>query len=194
MPYTVVTDAASEPISLTEAKLHLKVDFSADDNEITILIKAARQAVEQYTNLALLPKTIDEVFDEFPQACRQKNPFGAFSLTVSPVSSVTSITYTKTDETSTTVAASVYDVDTTTTRARIAPKVNQYWPTDVYLGMSPITIRYVAGYADTTALPAPLRQAMLLTIGHWYRNREDTVRKMPTQAEWLLNKYRVFVF
>ena len=48
MAYSVVTPAASEPITLTEAKNFLRVDGSDDDALITALISAAREMCEQY--------------------------------------------------------------------------------------------------------------------------------------------------
>jgi hypothetical protein len=34
---------------------------------------------------------------------------------------------------------------------------------------------------------------MLLMIGFWYEKREDSIRKMPTQAEFLLRPYRIMI-
>ena len=65
MAYSVVTPAASEPITLEEAKNFLRVDGSDDDALIGALISAAREMCEQYTRRILVTTTIDEYFDGF---------------------------------------------------------------------------------------------------------------------------------
>ena len=83
--WKVSTAPSSEPITLAEAKLYLRVDTTADDALITALITAARETVERYTSRALVTQTITQVLDCFPG-------FG-FRLAVHPVQSITSITY-----------------------------------------------------------------------------------------------------
>ena len=60
---------ATEPITLTEAKLWLKVDDSTDDDLITALIIAARQACEDYTHRSLITQTWQMTLDRFPNGC-----------------------------------------------------------------------------------------------------------------------------
>lgn len=194
MPYTVVTDAASEPLTKAETRLHLKNEgITADDDLLDIYIKAARQLCEEYTNTALLSKTISQTFDVFPATDKVRNPFGALELTVTPVASVTSVIYKDADAADQTINASNYDVDTTTRFARVAPISTYMWPS-TYSGLNAVTVQYIAGYSTATTLPAPFRSAMLLTIGHWYINREDSPRRLSTQAEWILKRYTVKQF
>lgn len=52
-----VTPATVEPVTLEEAKAHLRVDHDADDGLISSLITAAREAVERFTGRALAVAT-----------------------------------------------------------------------------------------------------------------------------------------
>jgi len=192
MPHKVTTGPASEPISTAEAKLHLRVDTSADDTLIAALIVAAREAVEQHTNTKLFTQTVQQVFDCFPYASRT-NPRMELQIVYGPIQSITSVEYVDEDGNTQTWDSANYRTDLISTPARIEPAYGVAWPStrDV---VNAITVTYVAGYSDTANIPQAMKQAMLLTIGHWYENRTDTVRKLPTQAEWLLNPYRIILF
>jgi uncharacterized phiE125 gp8 family phage protein len=62
--------AGVEPITLNEAKAHLRVFGTDDDGYITSLIAAARQSAESLTDRALLPQTWELALDEFPSIGR----------------------------------------------------------------------------------------------------------------------------
>ena len=66
MPLQLVTPPAEEPVSLAEAKLHLRVDFPNEDALITALIAAARQAAETLTGRQLVTARWKLVLDSFP--------------------------------------------------------------------------------------------------------------------------------
>lgn len=57
------SNIGSEPITATEVKNYLKIDFTTDDTLIGTLIKGVREQIEMFTGLSLVVKTI-EYFDE----------------------------------------------------------------------------------------------------------------------------------
>lgn len=194
MSWKVSTDAASEPVTVAEVRDQLRLSgITAFDDEIAIMIKAARQYVEKTTNTALLTQTITETFTEFPSDT-EKTPYSELRLSISPVQSVTTLAYKDTDGVSATIGSANYDVDTISTKARIAPIPTYSWPSDVYQGVNPITATYVAGYTDTTALPAPYRKAILLIITKWFEQPDNGVEEKQTAADKILRRYRVFEF
>jgi len=62
----VITSPTSEPLTLEEAKLHLKVETDADDSLITSLITAARETAEIFTGRALASQVLEYILDGFP--------------------------------------------------------------------------------------------------------------------------------
>lgn len=183
--YKVTIQPATEPISLEEAKLHLKVDTDADDTLITALITSARQYVERYCNIALITQTVTEKYD-----C-----LSAMRLSVSPVVVVTSVQYLASPSGDLqTLSTSLYGVDTYLKPAQIYGKYGATWPAALTQRQC-VTVVYVAGYGDEASdVPAPIISAMLLTIGDLYENRQDRARTLTSAAEFLLNPYRITYF
>lgn len=184
MPYQVITHPTTEPITLQQAKDHLKVDVSDDDDLINVLITAARQSAEQYTNRAILTQTVEEFFKCFEDIRLQRNP----------VQSVTSVTYTDTEETNQTWSDTDYSLFLTAEPAKILLKTGKSFPTDVVDRANAVKVTYVAGWTQASDVPKPIIQAMLLMIAKWYDNRADSVKKLPTASQYLLNNYRVSWF
>jgi uncharacterized phiE125 gp8 family phage protein len=184
LKYKVSTPPASEPISLSEAKLYLRVDTSADDALIAALITAARESVELYTSRALVTQTVTQKLDCFPS-------FG-FRLAVHPVASITSIVYKDSNGSDQTLSDTVYMLDNYDLPNAVVLKANQMFPT-TYLEDNAVTVTFVAGEA-AASVPKAILQAIYLTLTDFYENRTNYVKRLPTAAEYLLNQYRVFVF
>jgi uncharacterized phiE125 gp8 family phage protein len=68
MALKLTTPAAVEPVSLVEAKAHLRVDFSDDDIYILALIKAARGYCEGFSRRAFFTQSWLLALDHFPGA------------------------------------------------------------------------------------------------------------------------------
>jgi len=56
--YSVISDLATEPVDLNFFKQHAHIDFETDDNLLSSYLKAARQELEQFTQLSFGVKTI----------------------------------------------------------------------------------------------------------------------------------------
>lgn len=183
---SLVTAPAYEPVTATEVKAHCRISTSADDTLIGVQIKACREYVERFLHRRLVNSTWDLKLDRFP--CQFEVPYP-------PLASVTHIKYLDTGGTEQTLAASVYTVDAARIVGRIVPAYAQVWPATQDV-INAVTVRYVAGYgADSTYVPDAIRHAMLLILGHWYRNREQVsdkpMQEIPKAAEDLLWAYRV---
>jgi len=64
--YRTVTDLVEEPVSLEFFKQHARIDFDTDDNLVSAYIKAARQELEQWSQLSFGVKTIGLRARELP--------------------------------------------------------------------------------------------------------------------------------
>lgn len=188
--YTKVTSGpAVEPVDADSiAKLDLKVDQTDEDGLIDILIQAARELVEEKTQSSLITQTRVMKMDYFPNSDTITLPFG-------PVQSVSSVYYYNDDGDSTLLSSSLYWVDSDSRIARIV--VKDSWPsTEDRPGA--VVITYVCGYGSAGSnVPAPLRKAILLLVGHFYENRQNVivsgsptgVIEIPFGAEVLIAPY-----
>lgn len=194
MALTLVTAATREPVSLEEAKDHLRYTATDQDALIDALIRTALESVEQFTSRAVITQTWDLKRDRFPSSAA-----APLRVPRAPLQSVTSITYIDNDGVSQTWASSEYDVDAPSgplaPRGRILPAYSKTWPTTREV-MNAVTVRFIAGYGDDGGdAPASIRQAMLLTISHLFQNREDVVVgvsaiELPQGVPALLWNYR----
>lgn len=165
----LATAPASEPVTLAEAKLHLRVDFADDDALINSLITAARLWCEQMSGAAFFTQTWRLTLDDWPSD-------GVVLLPRPPVKSVTSVKHYDSGGTQRTLVANTdYQVDLDASPARIAPAPDKSWPSIQEGRLSPIEIVYVAGETTTGAIDARAKQAILLVVAHWYKNREATI-------------------
>ena len=196
--FKVTTPPASEPLTLAEAKAHLKVDFTDDDTLITSLIAAARDYAEQLTGRALLTQTITQTLDAFP-IITFRNPYGAIRLFKSPLQTLKTVKYYDTDNALTIlynntapppIIPDTLIVNTIAEPAAIYPAVETTYP-DITARPDAIELVYVAGWTSASLVPPAIRQAMLLMIGEMYERRENFVKQLPTAAEHLLRMWSV---
>jgi len=189
--FKVTTQPASEPITLAEAKSHLRVDFADDDTLIGALITAAREYCEDVLGRALMTRTLEGALDDEPDG-------DSITLPRPPLSSVRSIKFYDTDDVATTVDPADYLVDTTSEPGRVVLNDGAEWPQVDLRPANAVVIEFDAGFGDEPEdVPAKFRQAMLLMIGHWYTHREEvsvgsgSAMSIPFAASALLQVDRV---
>ena len=178
------------PVSVAEAKTHLRIDssFTADDTYIETLISVATSAAENYTNLALMEQSWYLDIDAFPDY------FNLLKGTLRQLT-VNSITYSDADNASQTLAAANYFGDGSIKPARIYFAPDATIPS-TYDKPNAVVVDFTLGFGAASQVPAPIKQAILLTIGRFYELRQDVVTGtiatvIPRTVEYLLNPYRV---
>lgn len=192
MPYSVITDSATEPVTLNEVKSFMRVTFSDEDTLINSIIKAARKFCEIFTNSAFINKTISAVAPDFQQFVE---------VPVGPLNSLSGITYIPENQTTYTLLypfqAHILDVTKEIWPGQIRfrdsftfPKVNTDRP-------SAVIYQYVAGYGPNASdVPDPIKQAMYYICQHFYDKRSLTMerdqKEIPFAVSSLLTPYKIY--
>jgi len=186
-----VTAPALEPLTLVDAKEHLRVTATSEDAYITTLITVARRSLEVMIQRALITRSLKAYADYFPSSRVIELPFPPLVA----VSALKYIVSGSTTETYTTYAAANYRVDVNSQPGRIILLDGYYWP-DVWNNGDAVEISFTAGYGTgRTTIPKELIQALLLLISHWYVVRQPVitgtiVNEMPKAVEHLAMPFR----
>lgn len=174
------TAPAVEPITLNEAKNHLRVDTANDDTLITALITTARQLAERETKRAFITQTWEMYLD---------SATAEIEIPKSPLQSITSIKVISEAGVSSEVSNTWYVVDVSENLpGRVKLKSGYTWPS--HRNFASFIIEFKAGYGDAaTNIPEPLRQAILQLIGFLYDNRG--AEEIPKGIKQLLWPYKI---
>lgn len=204
----VTTAPAIEPVSLDEAKRHLRLDTDGEDDLIPGFISAAREIAESQLNRALITQTLTWTMSQDP-------PSGALPLLPMPllilpviltapqvmnrplelprcpVQSIVSVSQADTDGTEHVLTTDDWIADLALDPARL--RLN--WTT-MPRYLQHIQVVFVAGYGDNaTDVPEPIRAAIKLLVAWLYEHRGDDAAEIwPKAVDYLLSSRRVFSF
>lgn len=144
---------------------HLHRDIHDDDQSVYEYIDSATEYAEQYQNRCLCSSAWEATYDYFPDV---------FSVPIPPLVSVQEIAYTDSAGDAQVLSSSLYVVDTHSQPGRIALAYGQVWPS-IQEKIGCVVVKFTAGYASASVVPARTRQAIRMLVAHWYANRESVV-------------------
>ena len=182
---TVAPEVA--PVSLAEAKAHLRIDFTDDDTLISALIDAATAHVDGYTGIlarALVTQTWRQDFCDWPGD-------RVLRLPLAPVASVQSVKYFDSANTEITVSETGNYALLEDARGPYIKFTSDFAAPALFDERDDrIGVTFVAGYGGAAEVPAAIRAAVLLIVGDLYKNRDAGEVAPNAAATALLTPYR----
>lgn len=192
-----VSGPTVEPVTLAEAKAHLRIDSTDEDVLVGSLITSAREYVEEQTRLSLVSTRWRYRMEGFPADGGDiELPRRPMILSTNATKSLSSPVVRYWNGTTTEVVTLVDQTDDDFLAASgNPPTVRLYnawgWPVVTTWRPLPVEVEYNAGFGtDGANVPRPLKLAILLLVGHWYMNREaaslETGLPIPFSVENIL--------
>ncbi|KAB2787784.1 hypothetical protein F9K97_07545 [Brucella anthropi] len=159
---------ATTPISLAEAKAHLRVEHDDQDALITAQIEAATSLLDGHVGIlgrALVTQTWQQDLAGF--AARMPLP-------LSPVSAVVSVSFFDTSNVQQMLDAGLYALQTDARGTCVILQPGQSWPA-TYPRPDAVSITFTAGYGSASDVPAPIRQAILLIVQRLFDGADTSI-------------------
>lgn len=187
MALALTSGPAEEPVTVSEAKAHLRLDGSAEDILIASLIVTSRLHVEAALGLALITQGWRLTLDRWPEG-------GEVRFPLRPIRSVTSVTVRDEHGAPAVVPSEDYLLDGQALRPRLIARDGKW--TAPGQRANGIEIAFAAGIGDeATDVPQPIRHAILLLVAHWYEHRDpleigSAGAAIPAAVSDLLKPYR----
>jgi uncharacterized phiE125 gp8 family phage protein len=192
----LITPPTEDVLSLDQVKQHLRVNFDDDDATVERIIAAAvgmlDPAAGGWLGRALRPQTWELRRAEFPTCIELPFP---------PLIAIDSVSY---DDAAGVARTLTEDIDFKAVRGRLGkvsliPAYGLRWPAARCFPES-VRVRFTAGYpaGETDAMPAPIKQWLLLVMGSLYENREsfiadarEQVVELPPHVLAMIEQYRI---
>ena len=157
----------SEPITLAEAKLFLRINGTAQDDLITELITVTREIAEEYMGRSIVEQTWQMIFDDAIS--------GNIPLLRCPIVAISSVKSIDEDDAETVIDTGLYSLNS-----------DEEIVLENYISGHKIEIEYTAGY---TTVPTTIKQGMLMHIVAMHDDRTNL--KLPKLSMEFYNPYRI---
>ena len=160
MALVMTSGPASEPVTVAEAKAHMRIDGTVEDVLIASLIVTSRLHVD----LALINQSWTLILDRWP-------PGPEVDIPLAPLQAVNAVKVKNSAGVPSTVSPTNYLVDLASKPPRIV--WNNAARADPGVPAGGIEIEFAAGFGASAAnVPAPLKHAVLMLTAHWYEHRD----------------------
>ena len=187
MTLVLTSGPALEPVTIADAKAHVRLDGSSEDALIASLILTSRLHIEAALGFGLITQSWTLLLDAWPDN-------GTVVFPIKPVLSIVSARVLSATGASIVLAASDYLLD----GAGLVPRfvrAGAGWPPPGKAANG-IEISFTAGFGPAaTDVPSPIRHALLLLVAHWYEHRDPfeigfSGANIPKPVSDLLAPYR----
>lgn len=158
------SESTGEPVTLDEAKQHLRIVSNDENTEIKALIKTARRMVEADARRSYTRKTYKLRLREFPTEDH-------IQLEKPTVSSISSISYVNSTGGTSTLSTGVYELDARELPGFVRLRYDQEWPSTRDI-QNAVTITFLTGSTiPQTDTPWEAKHAIKLLVDDMYCNR-----------------------
>jgi uncharacterized phiE125 gp8 family phage protein len=187
MSLVMTTPPALEPVTVAEAKAHLRVDGDAEDILIGSLVLTSRLHIEAALGLALITQSWTLALDRWPRG-------NHIDLPMTPLQSVDDVRVVNGAGIAMIIPAESYLVDLASRPGRLV--WNNTIPPIPGLPANGIEIDFTAGFGATAdSVPAPLKHAILMLTAHWYEHRDPddigtSAAQVPAAVSDLIQPFR----
>ncbi len=187
MALKLLSGPALEPVSLREAKAHLRVDHADEDLAIAGFITSSRMQIEAVLDAALVRQQWRWTADSWPLNT-------VVEPALRPLLSVDAVRVRDAGGVATVLDPADYHVGAAGGPVRIVP-ASGHWPTPG-TRRGGIEIDFTVGFgASAGDVPDDLRQALLLLTAHWFEHREPAAAgagtaPVPDAISALIRPYR----
>lgn len=185
-----VTAPATPLLTLEQARAHLRVTHTDEDDYIEALIAAATSHIDGYSGVlgrALITQTWSQSFSRFPGP-------SFLRLALGKLASIVSVEYYDLSDVEQTFSASAYYGITDAIGPGVQLKQGSSWP-GTYDRLDAVTVTWTCGYGSAASdVPDGIIHAAKLLVGHWYHSREAAsaggMNEVPLAVSALLAPFR----
>ena len=184
MSTITITPRTLQPITLSAARTHLRVDAFDEDDLISVLIAAATDDAETLMQRSVMPTTKQLTLDRFDG-----------DITLPPVTSIVSIQYLASDGALMTLDPAAYVLAASSGYgARVAPAFGTLWPA-TRATPEAVRVQFIGGWPSAAAVPAAITAWIKMRVGSLYATREGWSTDKINANEFIdrmLDGYKVY--
>jgi uncharacterized phiE125 gp8 family phage protein len=157
----LIIPPVEEPVTLQEARAHLRLE-SGEDEYITGLIKTARRYCETFQGRAYITQTWDHYLNFFPCEC--------IKIPLPPLQRIVFVKYKDSAGFLQTLDPLAYIVDAYSEPGLIYCAYGKSWPS-TWPEINSVQIRFRDGYGTAADVPQEVKHAILLKAADLYEHR-----------------------